>query len=323
MALSDPGTPPEGTLPVRLEAIEYGARDINVYRFTPLQNAVLPPACPGAHIDVFLKNGLTRQYSLINSGERPAQYTIAVKKDPNGRGGSKALHDTSIVGSEYRISAPRNNFMLANDTADTVLLAGGIGITPLINMFHLCQAEGRPVKLFYWAMQPEDFLFSAELNANHDAQLFAAGLDENTPLLSDIMPSIPLDAHLYCCGPAGMLDEFERLGAGRPKHLLHQERFAALRPVEAPTNAYTVTLAKTNRKIDVGPGQSILHACLDANIDVSFSCEEGVCGACEVRVLAGKVMHKDSVRTAEEHNLAGTMMICCSNAAGGDLVLDI
>ncbi|HEY0295327.1 MAG TPA: PDR/VanB family oxidoreductase [Bordetella sp.] len=308
---------------MRLDAIRYGARNINLYHFVPVSGGPLPAAEPGAHIDLRIGEGLTRQYSLINAGDAPGEYVIAVQKDERGRGGSKAFHTASIVGEEYLISPPRNHFALTSRGSPTFLFAGGIGITPLFNMYRSLKRDGHPVTLYYWARTAADFLFYDELRAAEDVHLIATDPDPaRVALLNDVIPAIADDAHLYCCGPAGMLAAFDAACAGRRGELIHQERFAA-KDIAPGTGTFEVRLARFGKTIVVDPDTSILQACLEAGADVSYSCEEGVCGACEVRVLAGKVVHNDTVRSASAHDAEGTMMICCSRAAGASLTLDV
>ena len=311
------------TLAVRLQSIEYGARNINLYRFRDPNGGPLPPVEPGAHIDLHINDGVVRSYSLINASTAGDEYVIGVLSNVNGRGGSKAWHAESQVGKLYDISFPRNNFALASHDGRAYLFAGGIGVTPIISMYRHLKALGQSPRLFYWARFPEDLLFAEELKDDPDAALYLTDVPGAVwPAIADVVADVPSGADLYCCGPAPMLDQFAAATSDRPLHQVHTERFAGA-PIEASKAEFSVTLARQGRILTVRPGETILGVCLNAGVDVSYSCEEGICGACEVKVLVGKVAHKDSVRTPEEHDQLGTMMICCSTPVAGDLTLDV
>jgi vanillate O-demethylase ferredoxin subunit len=322
MASSDSGA----SLALRLVAIEYGARNINIYRFAPTDGSALPPFEPGAHVDLEIKPGVTRQYSLLWSAPSPDSYAIAVQEANDGRGGSTAWHRESVVGEVYSVSVPRNHFALETTPgAQSCLIAGGIGITPIVSMYRKLVAEGRRVKLHYWARSAEHTLMHDELRRVTDGSvvlIHSAGKPIFTSL-QDVLQTTPPDAQLYCCGPASMITEFEALTADRDPALVHRERFSAS-PTQtaAPGQSFVVRLARSNKTLVISPEQSVLGACLEAGIDVSYSCEEGVCGACEVRVLSGQVEHRDSVLSAAARAGSDSMMVCCSRGKS-ELVLDL
>jgi tetrachlorobenzoquinone reductase len=308
---------------VRLQSIEYGARNINLYKFVAVDGRPLDPVAPGAHIDLEINGEHRRSYSLTNSSDAPDEYIIGVHANPKGRGGSVAWHRESVVGDTYSISNPRNNFPLSESRDAAYLFAGGIGITPIVSMYRYLKANGTPAKLFYWVRSTEDILFRSELAPDGSVEIFVTGeAGECGPRIGECIRSVPLNAELYCCGPSGMLSEYQAATASRPGNRVHFEKFSG-EPIEANQGSFTVRLAKLGKTIEVQPGQSILQACLDAGVEMSYSCEEGICGACETHVLQGAVIHRDSFRTPEEHDKLGTMMVCCSVAAGDELVLDI
>ncbi|MBY8863362.1 PDR/VanB family oxidoreductase [Nocardia sp. CA2R105] len=313
-------------LTARLNRIEYGAREINLYHFGSAHGDALPGAEPGAHIDVIINDTYTRQYSLINSGDVLDEYIIGVRCDLNGRGGSRALHETSVVGNLYTLSEPRNNFPLVADDGPVALLAGGIGITPLINMYRTLSRLGRPVDLYYWARTSDDFVFFTELESQSNVRLVETGDTPGGSLgIGEVVAATSPDAHLYCCGPSPMLDAFTAASADRAPERVHLERFSAVVSIgpRQPNEGFKVTLARSGTVLDVPVDQTILETCLAEGIDVDYSCEEGTCGACEVKVLSGAVSHCDAVKTPAEHDAGATMAICCSRARDGDLVLDI
>lgn len=311
------------SLALRLEAIEQVGRRIKILRFVSAAGATLPAAAPGAHFDIEIESGLVRQYSLVEIDAAARQYAIAVLHQPEGRGGSKALHGKAKIGGIFKASLPRNHFPLSAEPGETVLFGGGIGVTPLLPMFRALKARGEPVRLFYWARNTEDFLFREMLREDPAVRLFATA-SEAAPRIADLLPEIPLGARLYCCGPEAMLRAFAEATKQRRPELLNIERFtpAPARNGEADA-AFTVELRRQSRILEIPCDKSILQVCLDEGIDIPFSCEEGVCGACEARVLEGAVSHRDSVLPAATHERQGTMMLCCSRALGGTLVLDI
>lgn len=314
-------------LRLRLVGIAYGADGINLYRFASLTGEPLPGFTPGAHLDLTIAPGLTRAYSLLWPMPAPDSYEIAVRLSPEGKGGSRALHRGGLVGAIFETSLPRNHFALSPaPTPGYALFAGGIGITPIISHFRALRREGRPVRLHYWTGTPAQTLFLAELQAAPaDAvRLYHTREGAAVPRLADVLAGLPAGFQLYCCGPAAMIDAFERATADRPADLVHRERFAAPAPVEADAaDSFRVRLQRSGKLLSIGADESILGACLAAGIDASYSCEEGVCGACAVRVLAGEVIHRDSVLSPAERAAADTMMICCSRGRGDALVIDL
>jgi ferredoxin-NADP reductase len=300
-------------LRLRLVEIVYGAPGINLYRLASPDGATLPVFEPGAHLDLEITPGLVRQYSLLWPQPAPDRYEIAVQEAPEGRGGSRGWHRQSVVGETYRVSAPRNHFALGpQGDATHCLFAGGIGITPIIAMYRKLVAEQRSVRLHYWTRGPEAALFRDELAAVTDGSVHLYDTRGPAPRLADILADTPVQAALYCCGPVRMIDAFDALTARRPPDLVHRERFAAAAVETAPAGSFTIRLARSGRTLDVSAEESVLSTCLAAGIDLSYSCEEGVCGACEVRVLSGQVDHRDQVIAPAARQHATTMMACCS-----------
>ncbi|WP_036566698.1 PDR/VanB family oxidoreductase [Nocardia sp. BMG51109] len=307
-------------LTVRLVAVEYGAAGINRYRFAPLGDEPLPAFEPGAHIDVRVAAEVVKQYSLIWSAGDTGRYEIAVRAGDRDGSSSRHLHHESVVGSDYRISTPRNNFGIDAEGTEHHLFAGGIGITPLISMYRWLTASKSTVRMDYWSPTADRTLFRDELADAPGVSLFATAAG-SAPRLADRIPGVPSHAHLYCCGPPAMVDEFDRLTADRDPALVHRERFTAP-AVDRPADAFTVTLHRSGRVLTVPANRSILEICCEAGVDAEFSCEEGVCGACEVKVLAGAVDHRDTVLGPAERAGHDRMMICCSRGRG-DLVIDL
>lgn len=306
---------------VRLTAIQYAARDINLFHFRPLGKIALPAAAAGAHIDIHLPNGDVRQYSLV-LGADTTTYVVAVKRDANGRGGSIYMHDNLFVGTELDISAPRNNFPLREDSKHSVLIAGGIGITPIWSMVRRLQETGASWQMHFASRSPEDAAFLEELQDLKQVRFHFDSENNGRPLNIDaLLQSVSADADIYCCGPTPMLEAFERAVEGRPAERLHVEYFVP--KMEAAEGGFNVRLARTGIDVTVPVGSSILDALLDAGVNVPYSCTEGICGACQVGVLEGIPDHRDTVLTEAEHAANNCIMVCCSGCKTGGLTLDL
>jgi ferredoxin-NADP reductase len=312
----------EAPIRARLVAVEYAARDTNAYAFARPDGGPLPPATAGAHITLHLPNGMERQYSLLQGEPSPDRYWIAVKRDPASRGGSAFVHEKLRVGETLTIDPPRNNFPVAETASHSVLIAGGIGVTPMVAMARRLQALGRSFEVHYAVRAREDAAFFSALVAAGPVSLH---LDEEAGRVFDMAGAVgaaPEDAHLYCCGPNPMLAAFEAATAGRSADCIHVEYFSAR---EAPDTkgGYVVELARSGRSFEIPPGETILEVLRKAGVDVASSCEEGVCGACETKVLAGEPDHRDVILSPEERAENATMFICCSGAKSDRLVLDL
>jgi ferredoxin-NADP reductase len=313
----------KGLIEVRLQAIRYAARDTNMYELTRADGKALPPYEPGAHIDLHLPNGLVRQYSLLEAEPDPARYTIAVKRDPASRGGSRCVHDELRVGRTLTISAPRNNFPLAEDAKHVILFAGGIGITPIWCMVQRLAKLGRSWQLYYACRSRADMAFLQALEEMSSSQFHFD--DESAGKFLDVAAIIadaPKDTHLYCCGPTPMLKAFEAATASWPRAQIHVEYFTPKQ--EAPkTGGFVVELARSGREFVIPEGKTILQVLLDAGVDVDYSCELGICGACEQRVISGEPEHRDAILTEEEQASNTKVMICCAGCKSERLVLDL
>ena len=321
-------TTTESLIQVRVKRISYEAEGINSYELVAPTGGNLAPFTAGSHIDLYLSNGTIRSYSLVNDQSEQSRYVIAVNKDAASRGGSRLIHETLRAGDVIMISQPRNNFALQENAGHSVLIAGGIGITPLLSMIRRLEALGRSWKLFYAARTRVAAAFLDELNALQlDARAnlhvnFDEGESSRTLDLSAIVKSAPTDAHLYCCGPVPMLEAFEAATVDRPAEKVHVEYFKA-KEEPASEGGFEVRLARSNRTIEVEAGKTILNAVLDAGIAVNYACTEGVCGTCVTRVIEGIPDHRDLFLGKEEQAANETMMICCSGSKSSTLVLDL
>lgn len=280
----------------------------------------LPSCPPGAHVDVHLPSGLVRQYSVASATAE--SYQVAVKREPASRGGSAFMTDSLRIGSPLRIGAPRDSFPLAATNGRTVLIAGGIGITALLPMARLLAARGLDWTLHYAVRAPEDAAFKHALRDLGDRiRIHASSTSGGRLSIEDIVRPQPTGTHFYCCGPASMLDAFLAATASLPPEQVHFERFGA-----EPTmggQEFVVRLARSGQVLPVASDQTIVDALLAAGVDAPYSCQQGICGSCEVKVLQGSPDHRDDVLTAAEKASNRTMMICCSRACSPELVLDL
>ncbi|ATE61187.1 PDR/VanB family oxidoreductase [Thauera sinica] len=316
-------------LQARVRAVSFEAEGILGFELVPMPPLKeLPAFTAGAHIDLLLPSGLTRSYSLLNAPHERHRYVIGVNKDAASRGGSRYMHETLRAGETLSIHPPRNNFPLDENAARSVFIAGGIGITPMLSMIARARALGMPWQLHYAARTRRHAAFldllqgwrdepGAEVSLVFDQEPGAAMMD-----IAAIVRGLPADAHVYCCGPLPMLDAFEKAAAGLPPQRVHREYFAA-REAAATEGGFVVELARAGKRIQVHPGQTILDSLIDAGIEPPYSCREGVCGTCEVRVLEGVPDHRDLVLSADEQAANDRMMVCCSGAKSARLLLDL
>ena len=313
---------------VRIKRISFEAESINSFELVAPAGGDLVAFTAGSHIDLYLSNGMIRSYSLVNDPSERSRYVIAVNKDAASRGGSRFVHETLRAGDLITISHPRNNFVLQENTTHSIMIAGGIGITPLLSMIRRLKALGRSWELFYAARTRVAAAFldelsglrrdvQEELHLNFDQEPTGSMLD-----LAAIVRNAPGDAHLYCCGPVPMLEAFEAATRDRPAEQVHVEYFKA-REKPAAEGGFEVKLARSNRTIKVGAGKTILNALLDAGIAVNYACTEGVCGTCETRVIEGIPDHRDLFLGKAEQAANKTIMICCSGSKSDALVLDL
>jgi vanillate O-demethylase ferredoxin subunit len=321
---ADASASADDSIDMRLTAIIYGGDGTNLFEFRALDGKDAPPFTAGAHVDVNLPNGTIRQYSIASSQADRTRYLLGVKLEENGRGGSRFLHEQVRVGSVLKIGLPRNNFPLNETAASSVLIAGGIGVTPMLCMIDRLKTLGRDFKLHYAVRVRTEALLAQIDEANERICLHVD--DEQDGRLLDIAAIVAAaapDAELYCCGPAPMLAAFETACASRPPHRVHLERFSAPDNVAATGGAYIVELAKSKRSITVQSGQTLLQALQDAGLKIKVSCEQGICGTCETRVIAGLPDHRDMILSDEEKASNETMMVCCSGSLTPTLVLDL
>jgi len=283
----------------------------------------LPDWAPGAHIDLLLPGGLTRQYSLCGDRWDPLAYEVAVLRERHGRGGSAYIHDRLQPGDRLDIGGPRNNFHLV--PADRYLfIAGGIGITPLIPMIAQASLLRIPWMLLYGGRTRTSMAYLDALSDNGD-KVTARPQDEFGLLeLDEALAAQPVGTKIYCCGPEPLLQAVQACAADRPVGHLRLERFVPKdQPPPLRTTGFEVQLGADGPVVRVAPGCSVLDALEAAGTNVLSSCRQGTCGTCETGVLAGEPDHRDSLLTDEERARSTSMFVCVSRSCSDRLVLDL
>ncbi len=301
-------------------------QDVIALTLTAPDVGALPRWHPGAHIDVQLPSGRVRQYSLCGDPGVTDSYRIAVRRIPGGGGGSIEVHDALAVDATITTSGPRNAFPLTvpgygSPAQRFRFIAGGIGITPILPMLAQAERLGVPWSMVYAGRSRDTLPFLEELVRFGDRIEIRTDDDAGLPTAADLLGDCPDGTTVYACGPAPVLTALRGALAGRDDVELHFERFAA--PPVVDGTAFSACLASTGRAIRVGADETLLTALNRDGVHAPYSCQQGFCGTCRVRVLGGDVEHRDTLLTDPERD-AGMMLICVSRAAGdADLILDL
>ncbi|RZJ61997.1 MAG: oxidoreductase [Acidovorax sp.] len=316
------------TFQVRVAKKTAEAEGIASFELARLDGQPLPPFSAGSHIDVHVPGGTVRQYSLCNASHEQHRYRIAVLRDPASRGGSVGMHDRVNEGDVITISTPRNHFAL-HPAQHTLLLAGGIGVTPLLCMADRLARTGAGFALHYCTRSAERTAFAGEITASpmapHVHFHFDAGAPEQKLDLAAVLAAPGVDQRVYVCGPAGFIDHVVATAQamGWPQDRIHLEYFAAPAQDTSGDEGFEVRIASTGKTYAIAPDVSIVEALRGQGIDIMTSCEQGVCGTCITRVLEGEVDHRDMYLTDEEKASNEQFMPCCSRARSKLLVLDL
>lgn len=317
------GTARADVATLRVTTKELVAEDVVALELESSAGLRLPDWTPGAHIDLVLPNGMTRQYSLCGDRWDPLRYRVGVLRERAGRGGSAYVHDELEVEDLVGVGGPRNNFALV--PSDRYLfVAGGIGITPLLPMVRQADMLGADWRLLYGGRRRASMAFLDEL-AGHGDRVRVVPEDEFGRLdLAGFLGAASPGVRIYSCGPAALLGAMEALRDDWPPHTLRTERFVSAEPVGAVRRApFDVELARTGVTVTVPPGRTVLEAVGEAGVEVLSSCRRGTCGTCETAVLSGEPEHRDSVLEDHERDAGDSMFICVSRARGDRLVLDL
>lgn len=316
---------------LRVKSITYEAAGINAYELIDAAGNELPPFTAGAHIDVHVPGNFLRQYSLCNDPSERHRYVIGVLKVEGGRGGSKSMHENVHAGDLITVSVPRNNFPLT-EARRYLLLAGGVGITPIMAMTETLRARGADFDLLYSTRSPDRTAFRQRLAPLADAGrvTFCHSVGDATKRL-DVVAALREyreGTHLFCCGPTGLMSAVKAAVTRWPQGSVHFEFFSA--PTgpgasesgspEASDGVFEVQLAKSGARFAVPPGKSIVEVLRANGVACETSCEAGLCGTCRTHYLEGEPDHQDFLLTEEERQ--EFVLICCARSKSATLVLD-
>jgi phthalate 4,5-dioxygenase reductase subunit len=304
------------------------AQGITLFELAAADGGELPAFEAGAHIAVTAPNGLLRRYSLCNPPSERHRYVIAVQRDEQGGGGSRSLVDEAAPGSVLMVAPPENYFPLAHGARRHLLIAGGIGITPLLSMVHALRARGEDFELVYCARFPERTAFLDELAVPDLAGRVRIHHSHGDPAralaIEPLLAQYTEGTHVYCCGPRRLMQAVREAARHWPAGSVHLEDFGTSEdPKASGDRLFSVRLERSGMTVAVPPGTSILEAMRTRGVPAPSSCESGTCGSCRTRLLAGKAEHRDYVLDEDEHDT--DIMICVSRAQAGcsQLVLDL
>ncbi|QKH37326.1 oxidoreductase [Achromobacter pestifer] len=318
----------QSTSSVRVAHRRQETEDIISLELQALDGGILPPFEAGAHIDVHIAPGLVRQYSLCNASSERHRYVIGILRDPQSRGGSVAIHERLQPGAIVVIGAPRNHFPLKLQSP-SLLIAGGIGVTPMLCMAEALHAAGTAFTLHYCARDQARaaFLDRVVQSPFRENVVFHYDDQDDEQRLhpDELFSQLGTSEEIYVCGPAGFI-EWVCLAADRagiPKHRVRYEHFSA-KPVDTSQDgAFDVRIASSGQLFHIPADQSVASVLLAAGVDIYTSCGEGSCGSCVMRLLEGEADHRDVFLTDEEHGCGNQFTPCCSRAKSPLLVLDL
>lgn len=320
--------PKEKIMKVSVKQIHQTCLQVKLLELVPLAGESLPAFEAGAHIDLHLDNGLIRQYSLCNDPLERDRYEIGVLLEDKSRGGSRYIYESIKVGDELEISEPRNLFPLSCEQESALLLAGGIGITPLIAMAETLIAKNIDFELYYFTRGNEYIAFKDRLNEERFAgKIHFIHKDnvETAALLSEILAEPKISKELYTCGPNGFMDAvFDiALSKGWNQTNMHKEIFQVEEIDQSVNKSFKVKIASTGEVIEIPEDKSITEVLEDNGYYISVSCEQGICGTCVTYILEGEAEHHDQFLSDYERNVQKVFTPCCSRAKTEMLVLDI
>lgn len=318
----------ENRMKLRVSAVRDEAQDIKSFEFVAPDGGALPAFTAGAHLDVLLPSGLVRQYSLANAPGEAHRYLVAVLRETDGRGGSCEMHDKVHEGDLIEIGGPLNNFPLADTATRHLLIAGGIGITPMMAMLRHLDASGATYDLHYCSRTPEKTAFMTTLQNppfaghvtfHHDHGDPAKGLD-----VMALLRTHTEGLHVYCCGPAGLMGAVRDATAHWPTGTVHFEYFSVDQdalPAHGPDGSFEVEIESSGEVYQVPADKTLMEVLRENGHDVPSACEEGICGTCLTDVVEGEIDHRDLVLDDDEKAANDIMTVCCSRAKSARLKL--
>ena len=320
----------QNTLDVKVTKVWMTAENVKAYQLESGSNSEpLPDFSAGAHVDVIQKDDLVRQYSLTGSSLDRTKYLIAVKKEIDGRGGSRSMHENVEIGSTLTISTPRNNFPLNLKAKKYILVAGGIGITPIMSMAYELYQASKDFVFHICARNQENLAFSEQLKESPFHKSIVIHLDDGNDSQKfdpeEILNNYAEDSEMYICGPGGFMSWVLDIGRtkGWPDEALFSETFTPRGQRENTNVAFEVELARSGKILQVGKDDFLIDVLNKANAGVPCSCTQGICGSCITPVISGDIDHRDVILTKEEHAKGDQMCVCVGRSKGERLVLDI
>jgi cytochrome P450/ferredoxin-NADP reductase len=307
---------------LRVADITIEGEGLKRFVFESPNGRVLPRWTPGSHIDLRIGD-YERKYSLCGDPADESRWEVAILRDEDGRGGSKLIHDTLKINDVIKVRGPKNHFRLDESGTRYLLIAGGIGITPIMAMADRLKTLGRDYEIHYAGRSLETMAFGERLKASHGSRLHLHVKAEGRRMDLRTLTSGSAGAQIYACGPERMLGALEELSHSWPENRLHVEHFAPDLSLFDPANshAFEVELADSKLTIAVKPDHSLLETLESIGIDVPSDCREGLCGSCEVQVIEGEIDHRDKVLSAKERSSNTRMMACCSRAKGSKIAI--
>ncbi|MEQ8391300.1 MAG: PDR/VanB family oxidoreductase [Thalassospira sp.] len=310
------------SIKMRVEARRELTQYICEFTLSPVDEIELPAFAPGSHITVETPSGAMRRYSLVNDGEFPENYVIAVKREPESRGGSSSMHESATVGTEIAIQAPENSFALKN-ASKYLLIAGGIGVTPIYAMANHLSAQGKPFEMIYCTRSAEETAYLDDIKSAFGSRVRFHHDNGDLKQVYDFWDHFeePGAGHVYCCGPSPLMEEIKAISGHWPEGRVHFEDFKAVDAVREDDQPFEVTVANLETTITVPADRSVLEALRDNGIKTVSSCESGTCGTCRCKLIEGDVDHRDMVLMDEEKD--SQIMICVSRAKEGNLVIEL
>ncbi len=295
---------------------------ISEFTLESADGRVLPDFGAGAHITVRTPSGAMRRYSLIGSGKSPKTYVIAVKREAQSRGGSISMHAEAQEGATLLVAPPENDFEL-REAPKYLLIAGGIGVTPIYSMAQQLEAEGKDYSIIYCTRCAEDTAYLEEMREAFGERIHFHHDDGDPAKIYDFWDHVeePQALNVYCCGPQPLMEEIKSISGHWPEGRVNFEDFKPVEVVRADDVAFDVGLARSGKTVTVPKDRSILETVREAGVKTVSSCESGTCGSCRTGLIAGDVDHRDMVLMDDEKDR--NIMICVSRAKSGNLVLDL
>lgn len=307
---------------MRVEGRRELTSQICEFSLVPVDDTKLLSFDAGSHVTVETPSGAMRRYSLVSNGAEPEGYTIAVKRESASRGGSVSMHEQAAIGTEVLVEPPENSFALT-EAPEYLLIAGGIGVTPIYAMAQELERQNKRFRIIYCTRSADDTAYLDEMTEAYGDRLVIHHDDGDPDEIYDFWDHFeePQKTHVFCCGPSGLMEEIEAISGHWPEGRVHFEDFKPVEVVREDDTAFEVELKKSGKTVTIPADRSILETLRAEGLPTSSSCESGTCGTCKTKLLDGEPDHRDMVLM--DHEKSDTIMICVSRAKSKKLVLDV